>query len=162
MTDWFLSHTTHSSFNPQLLFSLVHPSVSESWSECSGGVGVVGTVEKVFCVCRVLCKGYRSCHVISNSFSIPSSTLTKSWHSSSERLDHLRISSLTPSTSSDQSLRTFKERCSLFLAHAPSVKVAEFSRQTNRTAHRSSPSVKVPEFSRQTNRTSLTNFSRFL
>ncbi len=35
MTDWFLSHTTHSSsFNPQLLLSLVHPSVSESWSEC--------------------------------------------------------------------------------------------------------------------------------
>ena len=34
MTDWFLSHTTHSSsFNPQLVLSLDHPPASESWSE---------------------------------------------------------------------------------------------------------------------------------
>ncbi len=49
------------------------------------------------------CKGnrIRSGHIISNSFSIPSSALTKRWHSPFERLDHLRISSLTA-----QSLRT--------------------------------------------------------
>ena len=36
-----LSHTTHSSFNPQLLLSLVHPSESESWSEWSGMSGLL-------------------------------------------------------------------------------------------------------------------------
>jgi hypothetical protein len=47
-----LSCTTHfSSLNPQLLLSLVHPSVSESWSELSGSVG---TVEKAYFVCLIL------------------------------------------------------------------------------------------------------------
>ncbi len=72
MTDWFLSHTTHSSsFNPQLVLSLDHPPVSESWSEYSG---LSGLLKK-------------------------SSALTKHWHSPSERFDHLRISSLTGSIS---------------------------------------------------------------
>jgi hypothetical protein len=59
------------------------------------------------------CKGnrIRSCHIISNSFSTPSSTLTKRWYSSSERFDHLRISSLTVSKSggsvtSDEEVRS--------------------------------------------------------
>ena len=53
------------------------------------------------------CKGNRirnwHCHkhIISNSFSTPSSTLTKRYHSLSERLDHLRISSMTASNSTD-------------------------------------------------------------
>ena len=47
------------------------------------------------------CKGNRTrkCHIISNSLSTPSSTQTNRWHSSSETLDHLRISSVTASNS---------------------------------------------------------------
>jgi hypothetical protein len=69
---------------------------------------------------------FPSCHIISNSFSIPSSELTKRWHSPSERLHH-RNSSLTAWNSTD----SVTERCCLFLTHTTSVKVPEFSSHVN-------------------------------
>ena len=63
-------------------------------------VGTVGTVEKVFFVCRVL-DTERLIVLVHDVFERGSSVLTNHWHSPSERLHHLRISSLTASNSAD-------------------------------------------------------------